>query len=321
MMNQLQSLWPRKTGLLWNLTKLHEQFHVPVDIHRNGNHKNVHSGPQEHNHIPLKKAAKHTQLNKKKLDIQTGHRLVERLVIQRAYNLVTTNDALSNPTNSKHRDENTQASKGTYRFTSDATTGVGMVNASFHWMSTKHDNLVPLHQDDIIRTLITTLFTAYASPAVTPNGATTLEIPFFTEYARNDFIYRAHPNYRGEGAYYDWAMINWYVGDNPETGEALHRPYIGRILAFIRHPDGELHAIVHSVRETSDIAHGVFGYYWHLDVSGTDTTNQPILQIVHVDCLLEHVCMIPYTSTDAYMWVQLWHPSEWPNCFQSIEPS
>jgi Plavaka transposase len=317
MMAQLQTLWPRTKGLLWNLTKLHEQFHVPMDIHRNGSHKNVHSGPQEHNHIPLKKAAKHTQLNKKKLDIQTGHRVVERLIIQRAYDMVSTEVANMSgvlPQLSAVQ----RASKGTYRFISDNSTGAGHVTASFHWKRTKHDGLVPLHQDHIIRTILTTLFTAYATPSTALIGATMLEIPFFTEYSRNDFIYRAHPNYRGDGPYYDWARVNWYIGDDPETGEEIHKSVIARILAFIQHPDGEIHAIVHSVRDTNTVAHGVFGDFWHLEVESTATTHLPTLQIVHVDCLLEHVCMIPYTSTNERMWVQLWHPSEWPGCFQTI---
>ena len=69
MMDQLQSLWPREASLEWNLTKIHEQFHVPMDIHRMGNHKNVHTGPQEHNHISIKHAALKTQMCKQKLDI------------------------------------------------------------------------------------------------------------------------------------------------------------------------------------------------------------------------------------------------------------
>jgi hypothetical protein len=36
--DELQSLWPWCDGLEWNLTKLHKQFHVPLDIHRNGVH-------------------------------------------------------------------------------------------------------------------------------------------------------------------------------------------------------------------------------------------------------------------------------------------
>jgi hypothetical protein len=55
---------------------MHEQLHVPVAY---GNHKNIHTGPQEHNHIDIKKAAKKTQQNKNKFDVQTGHRVMEQL--------------------------------------------------------------------------------------------------------------------------------------------------------------------------------------------------------------------------------------------------
>jgi hypothetical protein len=57
MMDQLQPLWPRHEGLEWNLTKLHKQFHVPFDIKRHGKQKNVPTGSQEHNYVPLKNAA------------------------------------------------------------------------------------------------------------------------------------------------------------------------------------------------------------------------------------------------------------------------
>lgn len=267
----------------------------------------------------MKKAAKKTQLNKKKLDLQTGQRVLERLIIQRAYDLVTAETAApqETPITSKLL---SQASKGTYKFICDNTTGTNHVSACLTWKRQKHAGLVPLHHDHIIRTLITTLFETYAITDITLGGPTVLEIPFFTEYERNGFIYRAHPDYRGEGAYYDWAQINWYVGDDPATGEPMHKPYIGRLLAFIEHPDGDTYVIVHSVlaRNTGHVEHGVFGHFWHLEVQGTETAHQPVLQLVHVDCLLEHVCMIPYTSTDPFMWVHLWHPSEWPGCFQTI---
>jgi hypothetical protein len=77
MMEQLQAMWPRLDGLGWDITKIYEQFHVPVDIERNGSHKNVHTAPQEHNHVPIKRAAQKTQKNKRSLDYQTGERLME----------------------------------------------------------------------------------------------------------------------------------------------------------------------------------------------------------------------------------------------------
>jgi hypothetical protein len=85
---QLQALWPRRKGLKWAFTKLHEMFHGPLDIHCNGKHYNVHSRPQEHNHMCLKAAALKTQQQKHKLDLQTGERIVDHLILQHAFDCV-----------------------------------------------------------------------------------------------------------------------------------------------------------------------------------------------------------------------------------------
>jgi hypothetical protein len=70
------------------LTKLHEMFHVPRDIHRNGKHYNVRSAPQEHNHMAIKAAALKTQRQKHKIDLQTGEHSVDRLILQCAFDRV-----------------------------------------------------------------------------------------------------------------------------------------------------------------------------------------------------------------------------------------
>ena len=76
MMLQIQVLWPRKLGLEWNITKLHEQFHIPFDIFRHGAHSNVHTGPQEHNHIQTKRAAINTQRRRQQIDCRLQNELL-----------------------------------------------------------------------------------------------------------------------------------------------------------------------------------------------------------------------------------------------------
>ena len=52
--NLLQSiikLMPRSTGQEWEISTIHEQLHVAENIEYFGAHQNVHTGPQEHNHI------------------------------------------------------------------------------------------------------------------------------------------------------------------------------------------------------------------------------------------------------------------------------
>jgi hypothetical protein len=88
MAKQLQPLWPRPEGLQWAWTKQHEMFHVPQDIHQNGKQYNVHSAPQEHNHMAIKAAALKTQQQKHKIDLQTGESFEDRLILQHAFDRV-----------------------------------------------------------------------------------------------------------------------------------------------------------------------------------------------------------------------------------------
>ena len=80
---QLKSLFPRSIGSNWEVPKFHEQLHVAYNIQLFGAHKNIHTGPQEHNHIAnAKKPSKQTQKRKEAFDIQIGSRLVDRYVIE-----------------------------------------------------------------------------------------------------------------------------------------------------------------------------------------------------------------------------------------------
>ena len=84
MMRQLQSLWPQNSGFEWNLTKLHKQFHVPVDIHCHGRQapQRAYWSPTAQSSNLLLNMHPKTQLNRRKLDKQTGKRVVDGLIIQ-----------------------------------------------------------------------------------------------------------------------------------------------------------------------------------------------------------------------------------------------
>ena len=100
----------------------------------------------------------------------------------------------------------------------------------------------------------------------------------------------------------------------------MTKSIIGRLLCFITHPDGALMAVVHSCKWDTQEKHGVFGTYWHLEYNGPITAPRPQLHLVSVNAIENHVCMIPYSDDDQYRWVHIWQQSDWPGCFQSIEP-
>ena len=69
LLKEIITLIPRSTGNNWEIVKFHEQLHVPENIDLFGAHRNVHTGPQERNHIQnTKKPSKQVQRNKLTFD-------------------------------------------------------------------------------------------------------------------------------------------------------------------------------------------------------------------------------------------------------------
>jgi hypothetical protein len=139
-----------------------------------------------------------------------------------------------------------------------------------------------------------------------------LELECFTEYERNGFVYRCHPLYRKEKAYYDWCMINWN-----ENGAVV--PYIGRIHLFVRTPDGEIMAVVQSVDTKTREDHGIFGDYWYMDHTGPLNNQVPKFEIVEVDALADHVMVIPYNLGEK-RYIHVHDRDTWPSKFTTAVP-
>jgi hypothetical protein len=315
MIQQMQNLFPRDDGLGWNLTKMHEQRHVPDDIHRMGAHYNVHSGPQEHNHIENgKNPAKNTQNRKHLLDIQTGHRLVDRLILQKAFDRVV--DAAAKPgTALSVPDQGTNlASKAHILLEIPHGSQANSVQATVLWKLSKNANAPLRHQGQILALLATKYFGDHAQD---DPDAQRLRIPFFTEYQRNGTVYRAHPDYKGNGAYYDWSNVKWWDGDDAD-GNPISTNIIGQILGFFTDPgDGEVKAIIHSTLANTQEKHGVFGTFHEMEFVERNQIN-PLLHVATVDALEAHTMMVPYT-VDEKTWIQIWDRAEWSDCFFAVK--
>jgi hypothetical protein len=334
MARQLQALWPRQEGLEWLLTKLHEQFHVPFDIHRHGNHYNVHTGPQEHNHMRIKAAAKKTQLQKHKIDLQTGERIVDRLILQRAFDRVREtvwkmDQELLEKERREAEGENDMdmvpegvvrnSTKGNVEMKQERTLNrrkPSHIVGGIQWNRTKKNQFTPriLSQKDVLRFLIEQFFSKHGvSTAVDEAGVSyrTFKLRCFTEYQRNGIVYRCHPKYRGERPYYDWCYVKWENGDGTES------KLLARIHLFIETPEGEIKAVVQSVDEDTAEEYGVFGTYWYLEHNGPENNLRPIFHLVEVESLGDHAMVIPYNH-HGNRYIHIHDRSEWPGYFQTM---
>ena len=74
----------------WKISKLHKQLHFSHSIYLYGSHQNIHTGPQEHNHIAnKKKPSKHTQKRKYNFDWQLGNQLNDQYSIDFTHNIIS----------------------------------------------------------------------------------------------------------------------------------------------------------------------------------------------------------------------------------------
>jgi hypothetical protein len=142
-------------------------------------------------------------------------------------------------------------------------------------------------------------------------------VDFFTEYKRDKTTLRAHPNYRGNGLWYDWAMVEYAPLDldlNRATSvtqeiESAYPPgsYPAKILAFSRSKEGTIMAIIHtceSKEHSSDDS--CLTEQWYMEYKQctinaydprSDTTKRklvrkPVLRIVEADTLRDRVYVV-----------------------------
>jgi hypothetical protein len=338
MARQLQTLWPRREGLQWALTKLHEMFHVPRDIHRNGKHYNVHSGPQEHNHMAIKAAALKTQRQKHKIDLQTGERIVDRLILQRAYDRVTEtvwnmdqevreieqNEAGINT--SLEVTEPTQevvqnATKGFVVMTQERMTNkkarTPPILSNIKWNKSKRKNQLTAKvssERDILAFLVEQYFLSYRKSVVNSSGLRLycLKLRCFTEYKQNGIVYRCHPNYRGDRPYYDWCYVHW------ENNDGSIVQLLARIHLFLQTPTGEIKALIQSVDARSEKEYSVFATKWFMENKGPRTNLRPIFHIVEVETLGDYAMVIPDDSSIGCKYIHIHNRCEWPDFFQTM---
>jgi hypothetical protein len=84
--SRLKTLFSCSIGQLWKIPKIHEQLHIAFYIQLFGAHRNMHTGPQEHNHLEnTEKPSDCTQKCKAVFDLQIANRLVDKYVIDHTH--------------------------------------------------------------------------------------------------------------------------------------------------------------------------------------------------------------------------------------------
>lgn len=203
-------------------TKTHSPLHTEYNLRMFGSHNNSHSGPCESNHIEnVKKPSRNTQRQKDTIDDQLCKRLSEKMVLDIATGLV--NEAHSRQFPNSGVDSNVSAARATHFAldisSSAATSGVDdTLSLSLRWLSS-HKKDHPSIQPEVTALNFLRDLLLHAIDGNTCQIGDTVTFPCFTEYKKGDDIYRAHPDYRKDGPWYDWAYVEFGPDDTGDDGQ------------------------------------------------------------------------------------------------------
>ena len=334
MLCNLMKCVPRVTGRGWHIPKLHEQLHVADTILLFGSHKNVHTGPAEHNHIELsKKPAGRTQMRKDTFDWQVSNRLVDKYVVDLALEYMKEGSDTVLPVPIAVRAVPLLPHNTVY-----FQLLIAPVDGQLHVLDISITNpkkeeimMPPMY---VLQHLVKTCYPLFERN-LNPNGIT---LQCFTELYLNDTIVRSNPSFDKDGSWFDFVEVCLYDTDN--------EPYktSARVVLMYYMPTKpeERFVVVHPAFQFSQ-THSVLTTFFRmqyvddpfdiiddmnvvdfdteafvLDDDNFQPLPEPRLITIDSNSIVEHTLMLPYHPCSKFM-VGVRSQSDWANEFLNTD--
>lgn len=198
-----------KKTMGWKVMKFHAISHLADDIQINGVPMVVDTGSNESHHKTTKVAAKLTQKDMKTFEKQTSDRCDDFEVLDLAIQEIEGRPLWDYFQGFEHK-ENVEKEK---------IDSLGGMMYQVGWDDDKNsvyfDIKTQMQHKEKVEMNTQLLEYVYSLQAVLLEEELIERIQVFSEHTRSGQIFRAHPNYRGKGAWRDWVMIQWQDGDFP----------------------------------------------------------------------------------------------------------
>ena len=108
----------------------------------------------------------------------------------------------------------------------------------------------------------------------------------FTELNRKGTVFRAHPNYRGKGPWYDWVWIPFKMNDRNGDNETMYPCKSLCFVGEVRDQKCMQYVVFNSVDRRRKLSELSFLWDYHQSKNGTK-----IFHYQTVDCL-DHHCLV-----------------------------
>jgi len=142
------------------------------------------------------------------------------------------------------------------------------------------------------------------------NEVASSHIKIWTEWINPDSLlnYRADPNYRKTGPWYDWCMVGWGDESNQSDIDDIHNSATihsvpAKIFCFYTLADGLERALVHSCHyQGSNNRNSSITEEWRLQYKKTSIKYTPVLTSIMVDVISGRV-MVIQDNYDGMNWL------------------
>ena len=355
-MSELHLYLPRLLGQGWDTCKFHEMVHIALNIVLFGAHRNVHSGPAEHNHISLaKQPSEQTQKNRKTLEHEIAHRFVDRQIVSYFHNKIKfasnessrqqfwddvteamTNSSIESNNSNKSIEStpvNTCSKRATKMHLQFTKLKFGLQLSILNNLH-KEQNLLHIIDQTVYNELTSSISLRLQHKPI----GTTIQICLVTFITRNDTIFHAHWKTETQSRWNDWVFIAWneIMEKNNNISQSKSTYVPGQIqLLYNIVGTMDYFAIVHSCKYEHE-KHSVLSVRWELEYNTNlhlcmqydkpwssrnlhmlHASSQPVYRTVSVNAIQEHCLVLPFHPNSSAV-LQIVHASHWADLFSTV---
>jgi hypothetical protein len=306
-LNTFKDTINRKKGCEMKLIKFHLPNHFGDDILRFGSMQNFDTGIGESHHkTEAKKPANHTQRRRGNFEMQVATRQVENIAINMAHSVYFP----------KQEDSCNEDIAKWYRYIYIKNKGLCIQQ------SKKGDNPIQCSWKDIIFQQQLHIL----CDEISDGGSVTAPFKFFSQFNKDNNIFRADPNYKVNEPWYDWVLVSWGQEIIP-----------AKLLLFWDISEKDFnssfevgtttikkwgkYALAYSLPSQKNIipAHGASKLVEWGAIENCTKKNIPKLLAFPVECIGSPVSAVPYDITqniiDAQEWIFLKAKNTWYKVF------
>lgn len=306
LLKMIKERLPRFQGNGWKIQKFHEMLHLPRDMHAFGSPANYDTGPCENALIYFAKmAAKTAQKHGDKVfQEQCALRVYETQLMEKVYRKMkrcitfedtVCDDACSDGDSIIHGIKSQLKNCPWYQFVYKdgllRRCGMDKRYTTKAYVDV-HPSVVMALQDYMMDgTWIEESWYDSLDEFNISIMDNACQIFLYSEYQRNSYVFRAHPNYKSGGSWYDWVHVKYEVEEN-EVGY-----YPSKILTFftiipeclgtdlLQSYSPQIYALIHSCESTDHFWDTTITQTWDLEYQMQYPTRslKPVYRVVSVE--------------------------------------